>query len=110
MGSTLKPAATAALTTRSPGSLMPGVPASVTSATFSPRPRRCENFFAALGFVELEVAQERFGNFEMPEQLPGVTRVFGRDDVALLQHAQCAQRDVFQIADRRRDQIKHAHN
>ena len=38
--STRKPAAIAALTTRSPGSLMPGLPASVTSATFSPRRSR----------------------------------------------------------------------
>ena len=35
-----KPAAMAAFTTRSPGSLMPGLPASVTSATFPPRRSR----------------------------------------------------------------------
>ena len=33
---TLMPAATAAATKRAPGSLMPGIPASVTSATVSP--------------------------------------------------------------------------
>jgi len=39
-GSTRNPAPRAARTTRSPGSLMPGLPASVTSATFSPRRNR----------------------------------------------------------------------
>ena len=39
-GSTRNPAAIAAFTTRSPGSLMPGVPASLASAIFSPRRNR----------------------------------------------------------------------
>jgi len=49
--STRKPAAMAALTTRSPGSLMPGLPASVISATFSPRRNR--SMISSLRFASL---------------------------------------------------------
>ena len=98
----------AAFTTRSPGSLMPGLPASVTSATFSPRAEPFDDFLAAPGLVELEIAQQRFGDAEMLQQLAGVARVLGGDDVALAQHAQRAQRDVLKIADGRGNEVKRA--
>jgi len=42
----------------------------------------------------------------MLQQLPGVARVLGGDDVALAQHAQSAQRDVLKVANGRGDEIK----
>jgi hypothetical protein len=40
------------------------------------------------------------------QQLPGLARVFAGDAVGLTQDAQRTKRDVFQIADRRRDQVE----
>ena len=42
----------------------------------------------------------------MIKQLLGLTRVFAGDHIHFLEHAQRPQRDVLQIADRRRDQIQ----
>ena len=44
----------------------------------------------------------------MPEQLPGAARVLGGHHVALAQHAQRAQRDVLQVANRRGHEVKRA--
>ena len=71
-------------------------------------PQSLDDFFAAFGFVELEIAEQRFGNFEVLEQLARAARVFRRDHVAFLEHAQRAQGDVLEIADRRGDEIKRA--
>ena len=58
------------------------------------------------GFVETKVADHRLAESEMGQQLAGVSRVLGDDDVALLQHTQGAQGDVLQVPDRGGDQIQ----
>ena len=84
---------------------MPGLPAS-DQRDFFAAPEALDDFLAASGFVELEITEERFGDSEMLQQSPGVARVLGSDDVALAQHAQRAQRDVFEVANGRGDEIK----
>ena len=71
-------------------------------------PQPLDDFLAPPGLVELEVAQQRFGDAEMLQQLPGAPRVLRRHHVALLERAQRAQRDVLQVADRRGDQVERA--
>ena len=44
----------------------------------------------------------------MFQQLPGVARILGGDDVALAQHTQRAQRDVLEVANGRGNQIQGA--
>ena len=67
-----------------------------------------DDLFAAFGLIELEIAQERFGDAKMFQQLPGMTRVLGGNHVALAQDAQRAERDVLEIANRRGDEVKRA--
>jgi hypothetical protein len=65
-----------------------------------------DELFAALCFVEFEIAQEGLFDIEILEQVSGVAGVLGGDDVAFAQGAEGAQGDVFEIADRSRDQIQ----
>jgi len=95
----------AACTTRSPGSLIPGVPASVTGRP-SPAPQSLQQVFASFGLVESEIAQQRLGNAEMFEQLSSAPRVFRCHDIALSECSQRAQGNIFEVANWCRDQIK----
>ena len=61
-----------------------------------------------LRLVELEIAQQRLGDAEMFEQLAGMPRVLGGDDVTLAQDAERAERDVLEVANRRGDEVKRA--
>src|SRR5579883_99507 len=54
-------------------------------------------------------ACERGVDIVVGEQLAGGTGVLGRDNAHLAQHAQRSQGDVFEIADRRADQVEGAH-
>ena len=73
---------------------------------FFAAPETFDDFLAASGFVELKIAEQRFGDAEMLQQSPGVARVLGGGDVALAQHAQRAQRDVLEVANGRGDEVK----
>ena len=53
-------------------------------------------------FVVLVVAHQRFPNFEMPQQISGVPRVFGGDQVDGFENRERAQSNVVEIADGRR--------
>ena len=50
-------------------------------------------------FVVFVIADERLVDLEVPEQIPGVPRVFAGDEIDALEHLQRAQRDVPEIAD-----------
>ena len=52
------------------------------------------------------IADGRFMNAEMIQQLARVSRVFARNHTHFFQHPQRAQRDVFEIAYRRGDEVK----
>jgi hypothetical protein len=67
-----------------------------------------DDLFAAPRFVEFEIADQRFVNIEMLEQLPRPARIFSRDHVAFAQHPQRAQRDILEVANGRGDEIKSA--
>jgi putative FmdB family regulatory protein len=59
-------------------------------------------------FVVFVVADERFVNVVVGEELLGVARILARDLVYFLEDAQGAKRDVLEIADRRSDKIEAA--
>ncbi len=60
-------------------------------------------------FVVVVITEQRSVDFITVEQFPSVPCVFGGDDVHFTKHAQCPKRNIFQIADRRRDQIERSH-
>ena len=57
----------------------------------------------------LEVTGERGLDVKMLEQLAGVTRVLRRDQYRLPQNTNRPRRHILQVADRRCNQIKSAH-
>ncbi len=71
--------------------------------------KRLQESLEARFFAVLVIADQGSLDAVMTQQLPGATRILRCDQVYLLQNAQGAQRDVFQIADRRRHQIELAH-
>ena len=83
----------------SPGSEIPGVPASVTKATFFPSRSSFQERLLPHSLVVFMVADQRFLNPVMGEELAGPPRVFGRDEVYLFQNPQSPQRDILQVAD-----------
>ena len=87
---------------------MVGVPASDTSATFSPRSSRAISDGDLRGFVVLVKARCRRRDRVPGEQVSCVPRVFGGDHRHLAQHAQRPRGDVFEVADRRGDHEQRA--
>src|SRR5207249_1337658 len=69
-------------------------------------PESLEDFLGAPRFIELKIADERFGDPEMLQQLTGPARVFRSDDIAFPQGAQRSKSDIFEIANRRCHQVK----
>src|SRR5579872_4995029 len=67
-----------------------------------------ENLSAAAGFVELEIAQHRFGNSKMMKQVASVARIFGGNHVTFFKNAQCPQCDVLQITDGSSNEVERA--
>lgn len=65
-----------------------------------------DDLFAALGFVEFEVAEERFFDFVGLEKIRGVAGIFGGDDVAFAEDAEGAEGDVLAVADGSGDEVK----
>ena len=106
IGSTVKPAARTAATKAAPGSEMPGVPASVTSATDSPFASRASDSLDARLLVVLVDAEDRGLDVEMPEQDARSARVLGSDQLDPLQDLDRPERDVLEVADWRRDDVK----
>ena len=96
----------AAATSRLPGSLIPGIPASVTTAMRPPALSAAIISIGALMLVVLVAAHGGGGDFKMIEQLLRLAGVFAGDAVHVAQHVQGAQGDVAQIADGRGHQIK----
>ena len=87
---------------------MPGVPASVTSATDSPFASRADDALDPGPLVVLVNAQNRGIDLEMPQQDAGSAGVFSRDQLDLLEDLDGAERHVLEVADRRRDHVKNA--
>ena len=96
-----------ARSSRCPGSEMPGMPASVMMATFSPWPSRAEQFGGAARFVVLVVADERLADPEMLEQVQRMAGILAGDHVRLLQDIDGAQGDIGQVADGSGDEVEH---
>ena len=103
--STACPASTAARTSRSPGSEMPGMPASVTTATRSPAASRSSTppMARCLGVVvdHDERASVHPGVLQQP---PGAPGVLAADGVGVAERLDGARRQVAQVADRRADE------
>jgi hypothetical protein len=55
----------------------------------------------------LVITDERLSDFEMPQQIPRVARILGRDYIDGLQNFQRAQGDVVEIPNRRGHDVKH---
>ena len=108
IGSTAIPLLRQACTSSTPGSEMPGVPASVTNATRrAPFEARDELRQPRPGVVFVE-AERRGRDAVMREELCRSARVFGRDHVDLPQDAQRPKRDVLEVADGRCDDEQRA--
>ena len=103
IGLTRMPASRADRTRCWPGSEMPGVPASDTSATDSPACSRAISLRRFAPLVVLAEADHRLADGVVGEELRRPPGVFGRDHVHFLQRPQRAERQVFQIADGRGD-------
>ncbi len=69
---------------------------------------RVHQFWCARDFVVLVVADQGLVNFKVIQQLQRVARVFAGDLIHFFQNAQRAQRNIFQIADRRGHQVEAA--
>ena len=100
--STASPAATHACTSTSPGSLTSGIPASLTSATTAPGAHPLDQPRRHAPLVVRVVAHALGRHAVAVEQHLRRARVLAGDDVGLAQRAQHAQRDVLEVADRRR--------
>ncbi len=102
--STGMPAARAAATSALPGSLMPGMPASVTTATL-PAGGALEDRGGRRRRVVLVIGPDlRAGDAVRGEQPARDARILGHDQFGLAQRIERAQRDVAQIAERRRNE------
>ena len=91
-----------ACTRMKPGSETSGMPASETSATTAPLLHPPDELGGALALVVLVVGDERAGDAVAVEQRARVPRVLARDHVGGAQRREHAQRDVLEVADRRR--------
>jgi len=69
---------------------------------------RDDQFRGARQFIVFVVADQRLVNVVVREKLLRMSRVLAGDLVDFLQDAQGAQRDVFEIADGRANEIKAA--
>ncbi len=93
------PAAMAAAAICPPGSAIPGVPASLTTAIRAPCFQLCDELFGARALVVHVVADGGSVDLEVVQQLLRLARVFAGDAVYASQHAQGSQGDVLKIAD-----------
>ena len=89
-----------------PGSEMPGIPASETTAMRAPASSSLDDSRALSGFVVFVVADGGGVYAEVVEQLLGLAGVFAGDTVGALEHAERAESDVFEVADGGCDQIE----
>src|SRR5947199_3753909 len=56
----------------------------------------------------LVIADRRLTDAVVMQQFPRLACVLAGDGISLLKHAQRTQRDVFQVADRSRDEVERA--
>ena len=82
------------------------MPASEISATENACPDAREQPRAFPRSVVLVIGSELAPDAEMREELPAVARVLGRDQVGAGEHGERAERNVGEIADRRRHEIE----
>ena len=106
--STAAPAATQARTRCAPGSLMPGMPASVTNATRDPS---CTSVDDPGGARRLVVGRHRSqpsrrGDARVGEERARAPGVLARDDVGGGQHLDRTRREVAEVPDRRPDEYQ----
>jgi hypothetical protein len=70
--------------------------------------QEAQHLLGLLRLVVLEEAGHPHMDIEMAQELAGVTRVFGGDELDRAQGAEDARRHVPQIADRRGADVQHA--
>ena len=80
----------------------------MTSAIDSPFARRPTIFCTRRLLVVLVNADDGDVDVEMPEQVAGPPRVFGRHQLDRFERLEGAKRDVFEIADGRGDYVEHS--
>ena len=108
-GCTEIPSATAAWTSRYPGSATSGMPASEISDPLDPASSLAINSGAqACFFVVVVIADERLPDVVMVQKYLGVPGILARDPVRFAQNADRPERDVFQISDGRSHQVEDA--
>ena len=96
---------TAAATSRSPGSEMPGMPASLTTATRSPRSRRASTSATAPASVwSFTTSSTGAPHTDVGEQPPGAPGVLARHRVGAAELLDGPGRQVAEVADRRADE------
>ncbi len=106
IATTSTPAAAAARTSSKPGSLMAGVPASLTNAMLSPWRSRARKSRYSLLLVVIMQGKLRRLDAEVLEKHPGVARVLRRDQCAGPQGLAGTRAQVAQIADRGRHHVE----
>ena len=100
IGTTVPPSPAQAATRSPPGSLTPGVPASVTSARSAP-PRRCSSSAAARAARSGRGSSSSGSSMRVACQQPvRVPRVLGRDERHGREDLERPERDVGEVADR----------
>ena len=106
IGKTEMPAAMAAAAIWPPGSAMPGVPASETTAMRAPSLSASVSSSARAALVVHVVADGGGGDAEVVEELLGLAGVLAGDAVDAAQDAKSAQGDVFEVADGSGDEVE----
>ena len=95
------PAVRTAATSAAPGSLMPGVPASLTKATRSPRVKRSITAVAASRSLCSCTASSGLPSMpKLAQQRSAVARVLAGDRIDEAEHVQRTQAQVGEVADR----------
>ena len=84
------------------------MPASLTSATCAPCFELDHQFRRARQFIVRVIADQFLVNAVVLQQFLRLPRIFAGDQVRFLQHAKRPQRNIFEVADRRRHQIQAA--
>ena len=97
MGVTMKPASSAARTSRLPGSEMAGVPASEMIATFSPSLETFQNDLGLATFAEAMQAHELRGDFPAIKEYAAIAGIFARNQIDFTQHIHRTEGDILQI-------------
>ncbi len=103
---TAMPRASASRTSLNPGSETSGVPASEMRATRAPASSRAMSLGRMRFGIVLVIGRALGRDVVMREELKAHARVLAGDEVGRAQDAERAQRDILDIADRRRDEIE----